>query len=301
MILIFLVNMPGFSKAADDYEQLYMQARQLEEKNCFKEAATEYKRYIFMTDYSENSGNYTQDSYFALARIYEAEKDFTLAGDYMKKAMNLAMENTELSAEQFSDLMCIHVDFLSRKAEAQKYNLETDPEFMYYFLICDKTLFTKLDSKTKYAYLRNLALTSQWEVLQNEFIQINQNDSDLFSKEELKVCLQNIEKILEFKPKKPSTAACLSIIPGLGQLYAGEYEDALNAFLLNGSLIALSVYSCSTLNLFDFALLELSPVIRFYRGNIQNARKETINWNNNKLQEFSKPVLQCISNANSKI
>ena len=91
-------------------------------------------------------------------------------------------------------------------------------------------------------------------------------------------------------------AAYLSIFPGLGQLYAGNYADSLNAFLLNGSIIAVSAWSIYTLDLWTFSLLEFNPLIHFMQGNIYNAQKDVYEYNQRKYKAFSGQILEIVDN-----
>ena len=87
-------------------------------------------------------------------------------------------------------------------------------------------------------------------------------------------------------------AGYLSLFPGLGQLYAGDYKDSINAFLLNGSLIAVSVYSICTLDLWTFSLLEFNPLAHFMQGNIYNAQKDAYEYNRRFIDAHKKELLQ---------
>jgi hypothetical protein len=89
-------------------------------------------------------------------------------------------------------------------------------------------------------------------------------------------------------------AGYLSIMPGLGQLYAGDYLDSLNAFLLNGSLIALSVWSLCSLDFWTFSLLEFNPLIHFMQGNMYNAQKDVYEYNQGKIKGFYSPIIDII-------
>ena len=86
--------------------------------------------------------------------------------------------------------------------------------------------------------------------------------------------------------KSPALAGGLSIIPGLGQLYCGRYEDALIAFLVNGGLIWAAVEA------FDEDLYALGSVIGFvelgfYGGNIYGAVGDAHKYNRRAVRSFS--------------
>jgi tetratricopeptide (TPR) repeat protein len=65
----------------------------------------------------------------------------------------------------------------------------------------------------------------------------------------------------------------LSIIPGMGQLYLGEYESAINSFLLTGAFAGLYVITLVNLSLLD-AVLTVAPwFLRYYQGGLLQAKE----------------------------
>lgn len=73
--------------------------------------------------------------------------------------------------------------------------------------------------------------------------------------------------------RSPGKAAVLStLVPGLGQTYAGNYWQGLNAFVLNSIIAVLIVDSASQKNYFDTALF-FSLFVRFFSGNRQSAKE----------------------------
>ena len=129
---------------------------------------------------------------------------------------------------------------------------------------------------------------------QKEFNSFTTTYPQAFSPEEYSIIQQNLDNIITFKPKKLEVARYLSLFPGLGQLYAADYKDSLNAFLLNGSLIALSVYSICTLDLWTFSLLEFDPLIRFMKGNIYNAQKDAHEYNTRHINAYTKEIMDLL-------
>jgi tetratricopeptide (TPR) repeat protein len=64
----------------------------------------------------------------------------------------------------------------------------------------------------------------------------------------------------------------LSIIPGVGQLYLGEYEAAINSFLLTGLFTGLYIVALGNLPLID-AVLTVAPWFeRYYQGGMLKAK-----------------------------
>lgn len=318
-LLIFSFSLSLTYAQSDQYLFLYNAASELEKSGSLKEALTEYKRYIFMQDYvdvASRDDNMISKSFFALSRIYEKNNTFDLSLSYFEKGMNIALKNqffqssnskSQLQSDAF-ELQKKHISLLLKDATKNKTNIINNYSFAKYIFLDD------FNPKIKYAaycaYLENLINTSSFEQLALAFNEIlafqseqNQNHQTqpLFTKDEIEIFNENLSHLTNFKGKNPILAGCLSIIPGLGQLYAQNYKDALNAFLLNGALIGVSVYSLVSLNIWDFSLIEFSPTFRFYRGNLINAQKHTYTYNENKTNEYKKELLTIIYNANERI
>ena len=297
--LLLFYNFPLCAQETDNYLFLDKQAKNLENSGAIKEAATEYKRYIFMQNYQDVQGDFIDDALFSLSQIYEKNNQLDLALNYFEQGLSLSLSDENISFSKLEALQSKHISLLENKAITEKTSLDTNYEFAKYLYLDDFSLAIKQQACC--AHLKNLILTNQWETLSAAFSTYSNDYPELFSEEDIQIFQKQLSKINSFKPKKPLLAAHLSFIPGLGQLYAHNYKDALNAFLLNGSLISLCVYSCVTLNLWDFSLFELSPTLRFYRGNIYNAQVETYEYNAAKIQEYASPLFIIISNANQKI
>ena len=88
------------------------------------------------------------------------------------------------------------------------------------------------------------------------------------------------------KPK-PGTAKIFSIfLPGLGQLYAGDYLSAANSFVLNAGLVGLLLSIASRQSFMD-AAVSIGPWLqRYYTGGYHNAEKTAIIKQQQKRQEL---------------
>jgi len=74
------------------------------------------------------------------------------------------------------------------------------------------------------------------------------------------------------KRKSPRTARLLSaLLPGMGQAYAGDPADGLNALAVNGGIAALAAAAAVNRYYPEAVLLVLFPLRRYYTGNIGNA------------------------------
>lgn len=91
--------------------------------------------------------------------------------------------------------------------------------------------------------------------------------------------------------RNPKTAQFLSILPGLGQAYSGDARNAVNAFLLNGILIGLTVWQAQ-IYWVPAVVLGTQLVSRYYLGNMKNARKSAIFKNNQRKNNLLNFVLK---------
>ncbi len=83
--------------------------------------------------------------------------------------------------------------------------------------------------------------------------------------------IQEFAKARLHRPN-PNTAKVLSIIlPGMGQLYAGDYKNAVNSFMLTGALAGLTVLIAVNYSILDAALSTVSWLQRYYMGGFTRA------------------------------
>ena len=72
--------------------------------------------------------------------------------------------------------------------------------------------------------------------------------------------------------KNPKTAKILSmIIPGSGQIYAGDWRNGLNSLLLTGGLMTLGIYTISAAGFIDGIVMVGPWYQRYYTGGFKRA------------------------------
>lgn len=97
------------------------------------------------------------------------------------------------------------------------------------------------------------------------------NDTSGFKKNQIVKLFENKRYLESPNPKLAGTLS--SIIPGLGQLYAGDNIDALNSFLLVSFFITVSVDMSVRYGLPD-ALISIAPWLnRYFKGGYENAEQ----------------------------
>ena len=142
--------------------------------------------------------------------------------------------------------------------------------------------------------IENLLKNENYSEAEELFCDLIDVEQNLFSAQELKVFEKGFNAVRNFDEKSPVVAGFMSIIPGMGQFYAHQWRDGTNALLLNGGLIALSVWTLMCGDVTDFCLLELSLDLRFYKGNLYNAQKGVYIYNREKKQALLKDVYRIL-------
>lgn len=156
---------------------------------------------------------------------------------------------------------------------------------------------TSLQSYVKDSLLRNKALflqiltlneLQQWKEAEQVFIQFLQNQQ---------LPPQNIDlyygKLPKFK--KPKTATWLStFIPGMGQLYAGAWKEAIVSLSLNAGFLAIGGYSFWHRYWATGFASGFAPFQAFYFGGIENAEAVTHRYNQKKAKRFNQKIKQFV-------
>jgi len=221
----------------------------------YKEAITEYKRDLFYADKSEekwltmckiaSSYLFLEDKTNTIIYINKA-KEFSTS-DSLSDEIKLFQANSYLF---FKDYQLSHL-LLYRLVNFSKYSVIID--------------------KAKRTIILKFILAHEWDEL-NNFLENNK----------ITVSVDEVKKIIEDEKEKtltPSLAGKLStFFPGLGQFYAGDVENGLNALLLNGLLVYCVLNSLIQKDIIDSITWSLL-LYRYYAGNIEKAEKIAENEN----------------------
>ena len=282
--LFFAVGL--FSQAYDD---LFFYAKSLDQSGAYNEAELEYKRYLFMQNYAP--GNYQAEALSSLASLYEKKEDWSFAALNIEKAL-IVLENSGAQEEELDALRLRHIQYLAKEARQKGQWLSENLFIFSYMMLPDFSDQIKKEAWS--AAITDALLDGRIEYAQKSFTSAAELLPQAWPQDDKTIIFEAFEKLSAFKPKNQKLAAYLSFIPGLGQLYAKDYKDSLNAFLLNGSLIAVSVWSLCSLDFWTFSLLEFNPLFRFMQGNIYNAQKDAYLYNQKSLTALSKPILEAL-------
>ena len=287
---ILILSSIHAAEKTDPYEQVFLYARALELGGAAEQAQTEYKRYIFMQDYSE--GLHQTECFDSLAGLYAQDQSWDLAADSIYRVI-LSATREGLDNEYIDSLRLRHIYYLRMQCQAEKTPACNNLLFFSYMNLPD---FSQEVKKAALCQdLKNAVEDYRWDYARTQYNRTVAEFPGLFTQQENEIINQSFDNIQNYKPKKQMLAGYLSFFPGLGQLYAGDYLDSLNAFLLNGSIIAVSVYSICTMDLWTFSLLEFPPLRQFMKGNIYNAQKDAYYHNLRKIDEYSEPIKNILS------
>lgn len=289
-LLFLFIALPLFSK---DYSDIFFYATRLFNEGACEEAEVEYKRYLFMQNYEK--GQYETDAYCALAKLYEEKENYSLAADCINNAITVEECKAEKNESYIEAFRIAHIKYLELAYQNSDEYLSDNLFIFSYMNLPEISEDTK---KCAYAAaISNAISKGRIEYAKNTFNQAVELFPQVWNEQELETINTSFEKLMKFKPKKQKLAGYLSFFPGLGQLYAANYKDSLNAFLLNGAIITACVWSICTLDFWTFSLLEFNPFMRFMQGNIYNAQKDAYQYNIKKQQELSAPICEILQNG----
>lgn len=292
-------------KQKDFYADVYMYAKTLSDNGLRKEAALEYKRYLFLQRYDK--GIYKEQCLEYLVDYYDEYCDYKTALDFQQMLLEESYSHNENNQIRIDNI--IKREIILMQKIYREYVSDKDKLSDSYINLNKIRLFSLCSNEEESESVKLFATTSlfidcvrseKWDEVQTLYKSLIINNPAIFSEREMECLEKNIDSALIFKKKNPMTAAYLSLVPGVGQLYAHNIRDSLNAFIINGSLIALSAYSLANLNFTDFFMFEINPLYRFYTGNIYNAQKDVYRYNDEKIALYKKNIIQILLNWQQK-
>jgi len=99
--------------------------------------------------------------------------------------------------------------------------------------------------------------------------------------------------------RSPTVAIIMSaIIPGLGQIYCGEYLDGLNSMALNGAMIFNMYSQIEQSRWVALGLVGLPLVSRYYMGNLEHAERYANEFNERARRSFAAEIVRRFAEMN---
>jgi tetratricopeptide (TPR) repeat protein len=221
---------------------------------------------FFDTDYK-----YIPGCDLLVAKCYMQKKEYALAANFFEKAFS---NNTNDS---------IRTECLFDKASCHLLQREYNFALTELLTIRDKPLQPNTTKKKNLFLAVTYYYLNEFELSKLNLLAIDNLDS-LETKKIDQLFLQNDKLTKRYKPK---TARIMSlIIPGSGQLYAGDYKNGINSFLLVAAFTYLG-YTVVVNGTIADAIISILPWLqRYYYGSSQKAEiicRDKLQYERNKL------------------
>ena len=244
----------------------------------YNAAITEYKRFLFFDADHPQAGGVQ----FKIGLAYRAQEWWAEAVEAMIAAVQLTTE-TELQAER-------RVELAVTLVASGAYDLA----LVELIKVDMQSQSARLRQRARFlrcvAYLYQFKWEQARTVLQVYFDEIPGAARDVAEIDAL--LLDALDR-----PQKSEKAARLlsTFLPGLGQTYAGDWKNGLNALLLNGVLGYVTVDAAIERNYDDALLSFLFLFYRYYTGNRYRAAEAAQTFNNRENRWHVEKILQALA------
>lgn len=243
------------------------------EQKSYHEAITEYKRFIFFNPEGESAAY----AFYRMGLAYRSDHKWKEAVDALRASI-LATEDPKIADER-------RIILATTLIASGNYSLAR--------LELLKVSEAPLRPKSLYFYGIACLYMSDWDEAREAFGEFYSRYADGPATDRT----EEIERVLasvESSYRSPGLARFLSaIIPGLGQVYAGDWRDGLNALVLNGLAIGFIANAIHRRDYRDAAIIS-SISIRYYTGNIYNAQVDVRKYNKSLDRESAMKILQLV-------
>lgn len=269
-ILLLIISSSAEIHSQTEIEEQFNYAKKLYAEEKYFDAVTEFKRLLFFDEediYSYESNLLTGLSYKNGAKFSEAIRHFTIA--------ELNSKNVDEVFEARLEL--IKVNILRRttaRALTLLDSLQRDSRF--------SNQIDEIDYWRGWAYI----FSDDWKQAASYFSKLKNGHQ-----------LSQICDSLDNNLYNPQLAKFLSIVPGAGQFYTGEYISGLISIGWNVLWGYLTINAFMEDRVFDGLMVGTLLWWRFYSGNIQNAEKFAIEKN---LEKTNSALRYLQNNYNGK-
>ena len=230
-------------------------------------AITEYKRFLFFHPDDARVG----EVYYNIGLAYKAQGLWTEAVTALRTATYLAIDSETKSAYQ----LALAVTLIA----TQNYDLAQLELIKVVLRKPSVPLFRRALFLQAVAYIYQFRWEEARSVLQ-----------DYTPDESLDTLF---EAALNIPQKSIKVAKVLStIFPGAGHIYAGDWRDGLNAFLLNGALGFLTIDAVLAEHYTNAVLWGGTIFLRYYRGNTFRAKEAVSQFNLQESRRAAEALLQ---------
>ncbi len=246
IFFLFISTKLIYTQSADLEEQFKIAQRLFDEEQYF-DAITEFKRLLFF----DNENEYTFTANFMIGKSYKMGAKISDAIIYFTKAEIAAANTNDIYNCRIEKIRC---NILRRTTENAMHLLDE--------IESDKRFVNKINEVYFWRGWTNI-FSDNWE-----------EASEHFMKSKKDTILSNFCKKVDEKKYSVVFASISSVfIPGSGQFYTGHYLSGLLSLGWNVLWGYVTVNAFVDNRIFDgFAVANLLW-LRFYNGNLQNAKK----------------------------
>ena len=241
-------------------------------------AITEYKRFLFFNvDHPQ-----AVEAQFKIGLAYRAQEWWVEAVEAMIAAVQLTTE-TELQAERRVELA---VTLIANGAY--------DLALVELIKVDMQSRSAQLRQRAR--FLRGVAYLYQfkWEQARSVFqAYFDENPSAAMAAAEIDALFS---EGINLPQKSKKVARILStLLPGLGQTYAGDWKNGLNALLLNGALGYVTLDAAIERDYDDALLSFFFLFYRYYSGNRYRAAEAAQTFNDREKRQHVEKILQALA------
>jgi len=251
-VLLFVWILTTNLFAQDSFADQFNLAKNLYEEEKYFDAVTEFKRLIFFYE----GDNYSYESNLLIGLSYKEGAKFSEAIQHFALA--------ELNSKNIDEVFLARLEIIKanilRRTTARALTILDS-------LLNDSRFASKID-EINYWRGWTYIFSDDWE-----------NASLSFSAIQLKHHLALLCDSIANDLYNPQLAKILSIVPGAGQFYTGEYVSGLISIGWNVLWGYLTINAFMEERMFDGLMVGSLLWWRFYSGNIQNAEKFAIEKN----------------------
>lgn len=252
LILLFVWILATNLSAQDSFPDQFNLAKKLYEEEKYFDAVTEFKRLLFFYE----GDNYSYESNLLIGLSYKEGAKFSEAIQHFALA--------ELNSKNIDEVFIARLEIIKanilRRTTARALNILDS-------LLNDSRFASKID-EINYWRGWTYIFSDDWE-----------NASLSFSAIQLKHHLALLCDSIANDLYNPQLAKILSIVPGAGQFYTGEYVSGLISIGWNVLWGYLTINAFMEERMFDGLMVGSLLWWRFYSGNIKNAEKFAIEKN----------------------
>lgn len=272
ILLLFTVDAGSASDPAVDFgDHLFALGN-------YDAAITEYKRFLFFNSHHLRSG----EVQFKIGLAYRAQEWWAEAAEAMIGAIQRTTE-TELQAE-------MRVELAVTLIASGAYDLA----LVELIKVDMQSQSARLRHRAR--FLRGIAYLYQfkWEQARSVFeAYFDETPSAAGAAAEIDALFS---EAINLPQKSEKTARLLStFLPGLGQTYAGDWKNGLNALLLNGALGYVTLDAAIERDYDDALLSFFFLFYRYYAGNRYRAAEAAQAFNDRENRQHADRIVQALA------